>query len=110
MNWNEKAQRALRESEEDLPESVRQRLGEARRAAVTAADTPNSMSWTPFLGALASAALFLVLVMPRSATQSLPLLEDTEMAAAQEVELLEELEFVAWMLAEENDHAFQGQG
>jgi hypothetical protein len=37
-------------------------------------------------------------------------MDDVEMAAAQEVELLEELEFVAWMLAMEESNATPSQG
>jgi len=111
MNWNDKAQDALRESETDLPESVQQRLAAARREAVNTADSPQRSYWPAFLGtgALASAAVVLVLLMPRSATNTWPLLEDTEMAAAQDVELLEELEFVAWMLAEESADVTAGK-
>ena len=112
MHWNDKARDALRDTEEQVPDPVRQRLANARQTAVNAADTRASIRWAPMIsaGALAGAALLVVLVLPRSTTQSLPLLEASEMAAAQELELLEELEFVAWMLDEENQNAFQSQG
>ena len=112
MHWNDRARDALRDTEKQVPDAVRQRLADARRTAVNAADTGVSMRWAPLMGAsaLASAALLVVLVLPQSASQSLPLLEASEMAAAQELELLEELEFVAWMLAEEKDNAFPSQG
>ncbi len=111
---NDKARDALRQTELGVPLSVQQRLAAARRAAVAEAERPQPVPWGRLAGsgALASAALVLVLalMLPGTGTQSLPALEEAEMAAAQNAELLEELEFVAWMLAEESADDSPGKG
>lgn len=109
---NDKARDALRQTELGVPLSVQQRLAAARRAAVAEAERPQPVPWGRLAGsgALASAALVLALMLPGTGTQSLPALEEAEMAAAQNAELLEELEFVAWMLAEESADDSPGKG
>jgi hypothetical protein len=58
------------------------------------------------LGAAATAVLALVVgLRDESAHAPLPYLEAQEFAAAQELELLEDLEFLAWLETEESDGA-----
>ncbi len=92
----------LRDGEHDLPPEVIERLGAARRAAVAAADRPAKPVWPHFVGAgaLASAALVVVLMI-QPEVAPLPPLDAAELAAAQDAELLEDLEFAAWMMAME---------
>ena len=102
---------ALKDDEQALSDDVKQRLYEARQRAVDLARQPagKTKRWVlPFLGAgvtTAAAILVVVLMLPvASSIDPLPLGEDTELAAAQDLELLQELEFVAWMMAmEESD-------
>lgn len=116
--WTSRAQSALRKSEQELSETVRRQLSNARQRAIAMQENDVvgdsrlpawGESWKLFTGGsvLAGVALVLVLALPRSGGGGMPLLDEFEMAAAQEVELLEDLEFVAWMLAEEGD---DGQG
>lgn len=119
--WSARVQTALSENEQQVSTAIQDRLAVARREAVTVADRTQASRWNKYIGpgALASAALVLVLVVARPATEQnlqnqiadlLPLIEETDMAAAQDAELLEELEFVAWMLAEEIGDDELGQG
>ena len=113
----QQAQRAgarLRDSEHDVPPEVAQRLAQMRRQAVAAADGASSSAWDLWprfvgVGAVLSAAL-LVAVLVRTPTDVLPRLDEAELAAAQEAELLEELEFVAWMVAMEEADELPNSG
>ena len=99
----------LRQYELDVSPEVAQRLQAARRLAVDEAEDSlhNQISWWPKI-ASAGAALSVAVVMAvgvmvylQAPLGTLPRMDEAEMAAAQEVELLEELEFVAWMVAME---------
>ncbi len=100
--YAERLARTLRDGEQDLPPDVIERLTAARRAAVDAADEPVKLVWPRYAGAgaLATAAVVVVLMTQPEVTP-LPPLDAVELAAAQDAELLEDLEFAAWMIAME---------
>lgn len=91
-----------------LPADVVARLGAARRAAVAAADarlaTPRvPPRWVP-AGALATTVLAVGLATVAMDTRQLPAVDDPRaLVAAQDVELLDDLEFLAWL--PDDDHA-----
>lgn len=86
--------------EGQLPPGVAGRLATARRAAVAAADEGAvrlPSTWLP-VGALASTVLAVAIAVVAADGRTLPALgDDRALAAAQEVELLEDLEFLAWL-------------
>ena len=100
----------LRAERERLPEAVQERLAASRREAVAmlAESEAESRGWS--LGALfaprglavtaaVSAAAIAVWVSfsVSDAPEPLPLLSAPEVALVQDLELLEELEFLAWL-------------
>ena len=104
--------------EADVPSEVQLQLQAARRTAIAQAErqatqkeTRSRKPWLSYTllgsGAFAS-ALVVSLVFLGQPEPALPLLEDAEMAAAMEVEMLEELEFLAWMI-EEGELLDEGQ-
>jgi len=115
--WAEHAGQHLRAVEGNLPNEVTQRLRAMRSSAVASIEHQQTRSavtpgwWSPGVtgGVLAAALLVFVLTIT---PQSLPLpdLDAQELAASQDVELLEDLEFVAWMLAQEEVNESQHQG
>ncbi len=102
------AVRALEETEHNVPPAALERLAEARRAAVAVADRPSPGLLQPryvAAGAMAAVALAVVLLL-RPTDVALPPFDDAELVVAQEAELMEELEFAAWILAmDESDEA-----
>ena len=107
----------LREAEGDLPDDVADRLYQARAQAVDAARQPVKATrrWlVPSMGVgmtAAAAVLVVVLMLPATTRiEPLPAGEDMELAAAQDLELLEDLEFVAWMVAMEDSEALSNSG
>ena len=100
----------LRESEVDVPTEVSQRLQASRRLAVAQAESATAegrIVWPRFVGFAATAFATFLLVVAVTLTMpapydTLPRLDDGELAAATEAELLQELEFVAWMVAMED--------
>ena len=107
-HFTARAKAVLERSELDIDPDRLARLQQARRMAVAAAaaeDAPRTgwLSWALPAGAVATVALVAgLLITPDPQTDPL-LLDPAEMSAAAEMELLDELEFVAWML--EQDHA-----
>lgn len=92
----------LHETERDIDLKTREQLAAARRAAVASADA--SAPWlSPWLlgfgGSAATMALVLAITFV-SVEPELPPLDQVEFAVAQDTELLEDLEFVAWMMLE----------
>jgi len=86
---------------EVLPPDVVAHLATGRRKAVAAVpDRPLRVptAWLP-VGALAATLLAVVLLRPAMDTDGVtPLLEDgVQLAAAEDLDLLENLEFAAWM-------------
>ena len=100
--------RALEETEHNVPPAARERLAQARRAAVAVADRPSPGLLQPryvAAGTAAAVALAVALLL-RPTDVALPPLGDAELVVAQDAELMEELEFAAWMLAmDESDDA-----
>ena len=108
--------RTLAAERDTLEPEVRQRLGALRREAVRLAETEApSQRWFGVLPMAATAAAGLAFVfaigvwlsaLPASGPEPLPALTETEAAVMQDLELLEELEFLAWLdedgLAEES--------
>ncbi len=110
-----RAGQRLRESEREVTPDISQRLAEARRNAVAVADVQSGKrSFTAVnrwlgLGAVAAGVLA-VAVMLRAPIESMPDADDLDLVVAQEVELLEDLEFVAWMVAMEDSERMDHSG
>lgn len=90
-----------------VPEATAARLHQARQQAIAALEVDRlgwlPRPWVPTL-AYAATLMFAVGVWYQTLLPPLPSLDDPrEAAAAQEFELLDDLEFVAWMEAEMND-------
>lgn len=100
-------QDTLRQMEHDVPLEVQARLAQARREAVDLADQQDSggaRGWLPIAmvgGGSVAGAVLLVMMLSSGPGPALPLMEEVEMAAAQDVDMLTDLEFLAWMA--END-------
>ncbi len=98
---------ALRAEREKLPEDVRERLAASRRQAVALLDEAESRRWSladlfgprglvvAAAASVAAVALWVGLSAPED--PALPLLSAPEVAVVQDLELLEELEFLAWL-------------
>ncbi|MEM7000752.1 MAG: DUF3619 family protein [Pseudomonadota bacterium] len=93
----------LRDAEENLPGDISSRLNQARHAALSAAETKSAHGWRfggwqKLAGASAFAAVaVLSLVLMQTDPDTLPRMSDEELFAAQDAELLEDLEFLAWV-------------
>ena len=103
--FQERVGQVLRESEVDLDVETLDQLAMARRTAVSQADRTTSalQPWAVGLaGSAAAAALVLALTL-NTIEEELPPMDEVEFVVAQDAELMEDLEFVAWMIAlEEN--------
>ena len=115
--WAAQAGLQLRSVEGDLPETVAEDLRRARQRAVNLADkAPRSdrFRFWPQLGGFGvlTAAVFFVVVLLGSPVDTLPNLGVEEMAAVQEVELLEDMEFLAWLVEMDSqpDNAVETSG
>lgn len=117
--WTEAAAQQLRHQERQISPQAEQALAQARSAALAQAKEGSArFKWWQVsgMGAAASAVLLLALYMgiPGVGTDlelaPLPQMDEIDMAAAQEAELLEDLEFVAWMLALEETYDQPSQG
>ena len=92
-----------------LPDGVPERLAAARRAAVAAVEPRRNASappapWIP-VAALATTVLAVAVAITATDTHVLPVVDDARaLAAAQDLELLEDLEFLAWL----DDDAYAG--
>jgi hypothetical protein len=89
-----------------VPDDVAARLRQARQAAVASVDArPRWAGITRTLapaGGLAAGAL-IALVFLRGGPAALPDMDERELAAAAEMELLDDMEFVAWLIETEDD-------
>ena len=112
IKWAQQTGQQLREQEDVVAQAVQARLRTARNQALQA--TPKAATpwilWPALSAGGACAAILAWAVLIATPVDILPVMDDVEMAAAQEVELLEELEFVAWMLAMEESNATPSQG
>jgi hypothetical protein len=97
----------LRADETEVPAEVAQRLQAARRAAVAEMEPRATQRhwfapfWMVPAGGLV-AAMAVVLLWPQGPA-SLPDIDEDEFAAAIEMDMLDEIELVAWMLEEESN-------
>ena len=97
----------LRAERDELPEAVRSRLAASRREAVALLDESENGRWSltgwfaprglavAAAASVAAIALWVGLTSPEE--PALPLLSAPEVAVVQDLELLEELEFLAWL-------------
>ncbi|XOV83028.1 MAG: hypothetical protein ACFHXK_19515 [bacterium] len=112
QRWAEQAGRQLRAQEDLLAQGSQARLRSARGQAmqVGAEKSGPWLLWPAVSAGGVGAAALVWAVFLSMPVDRLPVLNEEEMAAAQHVELLEELEFVAWMLAEEGVTDAPSQG
>jgi len=105
-----------RQRRRQVDPEVAHRLAAARHRAVALLDEPSQpalprlLPWGSALAGAAALALAIGL-WPGSGDEGLaplPLVDADEMAAAQDLELLEELEFIAWLDEQQADHAPAG--
>jgi len=105
-----------RRRRQQVDPAVAERLAAARRQAVALLDGPQPSALPrllPWGAAVTSAAALLLAIVfwPGARDGSLaplPLVDADELAAAQDLELLEELEFIAWLDEQQADHAPAG--
>lgn len=111
--FEDRLQKALRaETEAPLAPEVAGRLaGIRRQAALTAGNADRMLRlprrrWLLWGGmTTAAAGLLLAVAVSRQAPAPLPVFEEQAFAAAEDLELLEELEFLAWLEMEEEGGA-----
>ena len=84
---------------DDVDPDVAARLRAARQEAVYIADrkTGRPLPWLAPAGGVVAAAVVATVMLREPALAPMPALDDAEMAAAAELELLEELEMLAWL-------------
>lgn len=101
----------LRAREDELSGETRARLSAARAQALAQLDRPRRVVGYQWAGAGAFAVLALAvgLVLNTQQLEQMPDLETGDFLAAQELELLEDLEFAAWVAElDELDEPAQG--
>jgi len=104
----ELATTALNEQVAELSEDVQARLSAARRAAVSELDRQAPVVLSPWIPTVAVATTLLAvgLLSFHFATPELPLYNGEEaQLAAQNMELLTDMEFVAWLVEEDESNA-----
>ena len=101
--FEKRAREVLLTTVDDVPPEVAERLVAMRRAAVQELEERSSSQWTPWFWAPAGAAAIVVLTLGLflyTGNTPVPMfddLDDAQLAAAQDMDLLEELEFLAWL-------------
>ena len=105
--------RLLDEHADALDASTLSKLHQARNAAVEGAGTSKLHVPMPWIaaGAAASGLLVAVLFMDRQTPAPLPAIysDPVQPAAAEEMELLDDLEFMAWLVLEDEFAGEQGE-
>ena len=100
----EKTRQALRDSENELDADVQSRLRQARRQAVASLEERRPVFLRPWvlapIGSMAAVALAVGLYLGQGG-EELSFPGDEAFTVAQDMELLDELEFVAWMVLED---------
>lgn len=83
----------------DVDPDVAARLRAARQEAVYITDrkTRRPVRWLAPAGGVVAAAVVATVMLREPALAPMPALDEAEMAAAAEIELLEELEMLAWL-------------
>ncbi|MEM7083949.1 MAG: hypothetical protein AAF465_14565 [Pseudomonadota bacterium] len=94
-----------------LPDDVQRRLRLARAAAVDSLENRDigvsswlNPRWVVPMGAAAAIALAAVLTQ-QSGPSAMPAWEEGELAAASEMDMLDDIEFLAWMIELDEDLA-----
>lgn len=84
---------------EDVDPDVAARLRAARQEAVYIADrkTRRPVPWLAPAGGVVAAAVVATVMLREPELAPMPALDEAEMAAAAELELLEDLEMLAWL-------------
>ncbi len=84
---------------EDVDSDVAARLRATRQEAVYIVDrkTRRSVPWLAPAGGVVAAAVVAVVMLREPELAPMPALDEAEMAAAAELELLEDLEMLAWL-------------
>ncbi|MCZ6617557.1 MAG: hypothetical protein O7E57_05450 [Gammaproteobacteria bacterium] len=103
-DFEKRAQKVLRAGANDLPPEVNERLVAMRRGAVQELEARSSQRWQTRwfwapVGVTAAVALALGLFL-FSGDTPIPMFDDldeVQFAATRDMEMLEELEFLAWM-------------
>jgi hypothetical protein len=88
--------------------SVADRLAAVRRAAVAALDVPRAAEVARWIPASAAAGMLVAVGMFAWSVRipDLPVFDDDEaVLAAQDLDLLDDIEFVAWMVEQDGDDA-----
>lgn len=86
----------------ELPEDVQRKLRQARAQAVEQVDHQRDRSLNPATWLLPAGVLGAVgvawVLSDNVVAPSMPVFEEQELAAANDMELLEDIEFIAWMM------------
>ncbi len=109
----EKARASVRDVQ--LPDDVQRKLRLARAEAVGQLDEAGDkpvFGGARWLLPTAAAATVMVGVMLtwNSPPETMPMLDEQELAAAMDMEMLDDIEFLAWMLEENSDEVFPDDG
>src|SRR4030095_6359871 len=91
-----------------LDPAVADRLAAMRRAAVAALDVPRAAEVARWIPASAAAGMLVAVGLFAWSVRipDLPVFDDDEsVLAAQDLDLLDDIEFVAWMVAQDGDDA-----
>ena len=102
----EKARNSMREH--SLPDDVQRKLRLARAEAVAQLEAQGSLAETLFgrrrwllpVGGVAAAVVLAVAVNQGGSAPLMPVLDEQELAAVADMDMLEDIEFLAWMLEE----------
>ncbi|MEL7298200.1 MAG: hypothetical protein AAGJ86_11100 [Pseudomonadota bacterium] len=104
--YEKDGERIAQALDDAVPPDVARRLQAARRAAVDIAEQrqqrPPVLTWLPAGGAVAAGVLAVVLMQEQRMTP-LPNLNDMELEAANELELLDDLAMLAWLEEQSSD-------
>lgn len=106
--FNKRAKELLDESVESLDGPTRSRLHRARSNAVARAGQPAPSSWFGWTtaGALAASLAVAAIYVDRRPPPLPSIYEDElQQAAAEDIELLTDLDFIAWLVLEEGESA-----
>lgn len=108
LAFEKKAAELLDESVDRLDGATLSKLHQARSRALEAKPKSAWWGWQAWTGAgavTASVALVVVLVQPVQQTPALPAIyeDPVQQATAEELELMDDLDFVAWLVLEESE-------
>lgn len=101
----DKAKQSLDHSVDDLPEETLDKLNQIRREALTAQSSSASSSWVwwaPGGGLVAASLVAAIWFMNPVAAPDNGLMDMELLTSEQDLELMEDIEFVAWLMEQEN--------